>query len=86
MRCKGLATQILDRTFVNEGERWIIDYKSASVSTDLSDIDLTRKAEEYRPQLERYAALFANEGLPVRVAVFFLKLGKQIELKLPETD
>jgi ATP-dependent exoDNAse (exonuclease V) beta subunit len=71
-----LSTHIIDRTFIENNERWIIDYKSSELNTDY----MTQEAEYHRPQLERYAALFANEGLPVRKAVFFLSAGKLVEL------
>ena len=74
---KRVATHIVDRTFVENDERWVIDYKSAR----LDAIDgLARYAEQYRPQLERYAGLFTREGRPVRKAVFFLAHGKLVEL------
>ncbi|MEZ0233210.1 MAG: UvrD-helicase domain-containing protein [Methylophilaceae bacterium] len=79
-----LATHIIDRTFVEDGQRWIIDYKSAAMAgmnTENRDsLRLDLLAEQYRPQLERYAALFKNEGLPVRKAIFFLSLGRLVEL------
>lgn len=72
-----VATHIVDRTFVENDERWVIDYKSAR----LDAIDgLARHAEQYRLQLERYAGLFTQEGRPVRKAVFFLAHGKLVEL------
>jgi len=74
------ATHIIDRTFIENGERWIIDYKSTDLAIEFSDSDLERQAESHRPQLERYATVFMEEGLPIRKAVFFLVLGKLIEL------
>jgi ATP-dependent helicase/nuclease subunit A len=75
-----IASHVIDRTFTENGERWIIDYKSAELDASLTVDGLGAQAEYYRPQLERYAALFAAEGLPVRKAVFFLGLGKLVEL------
>ncbi len=76
----GIAMHVIDRTFVENGVRWIIDYKSAQLDASLADAALSQQAENYRPQLERYAAVFMQEGLPIRKAVFFLALGKLIEL------
>ncbi|HQR60020.1 MAG TPA: UvrD-helicase domain-containing protein [Methylophilaceae bacterium] len=73
------ATYVIDRTFVEDGVRWVIDYKSARLDTVEEDI-LTREAARYRPQLARYAALFREEGLPIRMAVFFVAYGKLVEL------
>jgi ATP-dependent exoDNAse (exonuclease V) beta subunit len=79
---KRIGTHIIDRTFVENGERWIIDYKSTHLGQDASDAALENEARQYRPQLERYAGLFAVEGLPVRKAIFFLAHGKMVELGL----
>jgi ATP-dependent exoDNAse (exonuclease V) beta subunit len=73
-----IATQGLDRTFVEAGERWIVDYKTSRVEGDAAL--LAAHAERYRPQLERYAALFAGEGLPLRLAILYAASGRLIEL------
>ncbi len=65
-------TQRLDLTFVEDGVRWIVDYKSTAFAADASDEVLRRQAETHREQLERYAKLFEAEGLPVKTAIFFL--------------
>jgi ATP-dependent helicase/nuclease subunit A len=75
-----IATHIVDRTFVENDARWVIDYKSARVDSALVPDGLAKYAERYRPQLERYAGLFEGEGMPVRKAVFFLAHGKLVEL------
>jgi len=75
-----IGTHIIDRTFIENGERWIIDYKSTWLADDAGADALEREARQYRPQLERYAGLFGEEGLPVRKAVFFLAYGKLVEL------
>jgi len=41
---------------------------------------LQEKAAAYKDQLERYAALFATEGLPIRTAIFFPAHGKLVEI------
>lgn len=67
---------VIDRTFIADGVRWIVDYKL----TQVEDFDAAVEAELHRPQLERYAALFANTGVTVKKAVFFLSVGKLIEI------
>ena len=74
-----IATHIVDRTFIENGERWVVDYKSARLG-EVSEASLEQQAVQYRPQLERYAKLFVHEGLPVRKAVFFLAHGRMVEL------
>ncbi len=64
--------------FVADGCRWIIDYKTVR----LPDADLPQRAESYRPQLERYASLFAGDPLPLRLAVYFPLQGRLCELPL----
>ncbi len=77
----GLKNHVIDRTFIAEGMRWIVDYK-LTPSSDLAAFagDLNVIAEQHRPQLERYAQLFADEPLPVKKAVFFLSVAKLVEL------
>ncbi len=77
-----VTQHVIDRTFIEHGERWVIDYKSAQLTEVSGDAS---QAERYRPQLERYARLFASEGLPVRKAVLFLASGRLVEL-LPSVN
>lgn len=67
--------QVVDRSFVEAGVRWIIDYKTARPEGDLAV-----HAESYRPQLERYAELFADEGMTIRAAIFYAALGRLVEV------
>jgi ATP-dependent exoDNAse (exonuclease V) beta subunit len=56
---RGDARQVIDRTFVEDGVRWIIDYKTGA-------------GVGYREQLDSYArTLRAMERLPVRLGVYF---------------
>ena len=73
---------VIDRTFIENGERWIVDYKSVRLEADAADSELIARAEIYRPQLARYATLFDGEGLPIRAAIFFLAHGRMIELSV----
>jgi ATP-dependent exoDNAse (exonuclease V) beta subunit len=75
------TTQRLDLTFVEDGVRWIIDYKSTQLSAELSDAQLSRQAETHRPQLQGYSRLFETEGLPVITAIFFLSVGRLVRLQ-----
>jgi hypothetical protein len=68
----------IDRSFVADGARWIIDYKTAR----LPESELADRAESHRPQLERYARLFAGDPLPVRLAIYFPLQGRLVELPL----
>ncbi|MDK9704255.1 MAG: UvrD-helicase domain-containing protein [Sulfuritalea sp.] len=68
-------TRVVDRSFVEDGVRWIIDYKTADLGPAAGLRQLADHARRYRPQLESYAALFAAEGLPQRLAVFYVAHG-----------
>ncbi|MDR2188167.1 MAG: UvrD-helicase domain-containing protein [Azonexus sp.] len=64
----GVVTHhVIDRCFVADGCRWIIDYKTTHGAT----AELPARAASHRPQLERYAALFADDSLPLRLAIYF---------------
>ena len=73
---------VIDRTFIHAGQRWIIDYKTLRLAESDENTEplLKNKALSYKPQLERYAALFAKEGLPIRTAIFFPTHGTLIEI------
>jgi len=62
----------LDRTFVADGERWIVDFKTSRHEGGDRAAFLDSEVERYRPQLDRYAAaLAAIDTRPVRVALYF---------------
>ena len=72
---------VIDRTFIENGTRWIIDYKTTTLESTLTSIELKSAAEAHRQQLSDYAQLFADEKLPLRLGVLFLSLGKLVELE-----
>lgn len=72
------SKKVIDRTFVAEGVRWIVDYKSMQVSHEQ---DLISLAAIFKPQLASYAQLFRQEGLPVKTAILFLSVGKLIAIE-----
>lgn len=74
----GVVHHRVDRSFVADGCRWIIDFKT--VHGDDDPLRLQRKAAEYRDQLERYGTLFVGEGLPRRLAVYFVAQDRLVEL------
>jgi ATP-dependent exoDNAse (exonuclease V) beta subunit len=70
------VNHVIDRIFIADGCRWIIDYKTAR----LPEAELAQRAESYRSQLERYASLFADDPLPLRLAIYFPLQGQLVEL------
>lgn len=73
-----VSKKIVDRTFIENGLRWIIDYKSVDLASDSNDALLKVIAEQYRPQLDAYESLFVGENLPAQKAIFFMSLGKLV--------
>jgi ATP-dependent helicase/nuclease subunit A len=69
--------QRIDLTFIDQGARWIIDYK---LGLEVTEANCASAALAYKAQLAGYAALFAHENLPIKTAVFFLSLGQLIEI------
>ncbi|TNE80651.1 MAG: DNA helicase UvrD, partial [Gammaproteobacteria bacterium] len=66
-------TAIVDRTFVCDGTRWIIDYKTSSPASGESvEQFLAHQRKQYREQLDHYARLFEKlEDRPVKCALYF---------------
>ncbi|MEM8769694.1 MAG: 3'-5' exonuclease, partial [Pseudomonadota bacterium] len=67
---------IIDRTFLEDGVRCIVDYKTSIPPEGLPEADfLRREARRHRPQLERYGdALEALHGDRPRLALYFTAL------------
>jgi ATP-dependent exoDNAse (exonuclease V) beta subunit len=73
----GAKNHVIDRTFIEQGTRWIIDFKLGLGDEAGSS---AAAAEAHRPQLARYASLYADAGLPIKIAVLFLSTGRLVEL------
>jgi ATP-dependent exoDNAse (exonuclease V) beta subunit len=71
---------VVDRSFVDNGVRWIIDYKTADLGAQAGEAELKAHAERFRAQLQAYAILFADESLPQQLAIFYVAHGKLITL------
>ncbi len=66
-----VAHVTLDRTFVSEGVRWIVDFKTGRHEGAEPEAFLDRERERYRPQLERYAAFVRElDARPIRLALY----------------
>jgi hypothetical protein len=67
----------LDRTFVAEGKRWIVDFKTSTHEGGGLDAFLDSEVARYAPQLERYAAaVAASDSRPLQLALYFPLLGE----------
>jgi len=78
-----LGTSVIDRTFVHDGTRWIIDYKlSQPVEGESEAQFIQRQTKAYSAQLGHYAKLYGSmEANPVRCALYFPQIPMFIELE-----
>jgi len=74
-------SHIIDRSFVADGVRWIIDYKSVYVEGRNDPAFFQEQLETHRAQLERYRALFADSSIPLVTGLFFTAYGQLIKLE-----
>jgi ATP-dependent exoDNAse (exonuclease V) beta subunit len=73
---------VIDRTFVADGVRWIIDYKTSTHAGGGLESFLESEKERYRGQLERYrAALALTERRPIRTALYFPLLDRLVPVE-----
>ena len=62
----------LDRTFVDDGIRWIIDYKTSRHDDDDKEQFLDAEMTRYKSQLERYAKLMRGlESRPIMLGLYY---------------
>lgn len=70
---------IVDRSFVANGERWIVDYKTGGHEGGDIESFLQQERERYAAQLERYGALYAAmETRPIKLALYFPLLKRMV--------
>ncbi len=63
---------VFDRCFIDDGIRWVIDYKTSQHLGGAVQEFLDREVARYRPQLQRYARLAQRLGPePVRLGLYF---------------
>ena len=69
----GSKTAIVDRTFVTDGVRWIIDYKTAEPDEDEPlEAFIQRQISQYKGQLNNYAEIFRQmSDTPIKKALYF---------------
>lgn len=68
----GVRIKKLDRTFVENGVRWIIDYKTGDHQGGNREGFLDQEVGRYREQLEGYAALVHRlDNRPIRLGIYF---------------
>jgi len=73
----------LDRTFVEDGTRWVVDYKITGREGGDVESFLVMQEKKYLPDMMRYRRVLRQwDELPVRCALFFPLLGTFREVAL----
>ena len=67
---------LVDRTFVDDGVRWIIDFKTSEHQGGKLEEFLDEQQRRYSDQMERYASILSPLGNPVRLGLYFPLLDK----------
>ncbi len=71
----------VDRTFVDGGVRWVVDYKTdrAAAGQEAAAF-MKERFEHYRPQLESYAGMLAqlDAEVAIRIALYFPLLESEV--------
>ena len=72
---------VLDRTFVENGVRWIIDYKTSSHGGGDLEGFLKNEEKRYKDQLQAYKnAVGLTESRPIKTALYFPLLDELLEV------
>lgn len=73
---------VIDRTFITDGIRWIIDYKTTQPAEGQTMEGFFNEQQTlYISQLIRYADAFVDENIPVKLALYFPLIDGWHELK-----
>ncbi|MGZ4824247.1 MAG: UvrD-helicase domain-containing protein [Terriglobales bacterium] len=75
---------LVDRTFIDQGVRWIIDFKTSEHQGGNLELFLDEQQRRYRDQMERYAHILGPLGNPVRLGLYFPLLDEWREWSLEE--
>ncbi len=81
-----LIHAVIDRTFVADGCRWVVDYKTSSPAEGESrEVFLSREGDHYRGQLSAYVRLLAlqDDSVPIRAALYFPAVDGWYEYEYP---
>ncbi len=85
----GFKESIIDRTFICNNERWVVDYKSSEPAEgeDLSSF-IQREVQSYRQQLVHYCTLMQSfdSSKAIRTALYFPNIAHFEELKIDEVS
>jgi ATP-dependent helicase/nuclease subunit A len=78
-----IVNAVIDRTFVAEGVRWVVDFKTSPHEGGELDTFLSEEVKRYEAQLQRYAHLARGLGpQPVRAGLYYPLLSAWREVPL----
>jgi ATP-dependent helicase/nuclease subunit A len=78
-----IVNAVIDRTFVAEGVRWVVDFKTSPHEGGDLDTFLSEEVKRYEAQLQRYAHLARGLGpQPVRAGLYYPLLSAWREVPL----
>jgi ATP-dependent helicase/nuclease subunit A len=73
----------VDRTFVEDQTRWLIDYKTSDQEGTITESYLREQINKYRDDLQRYANILrAFDGMAVKGGLYFPLLQRWCEVDL----
>ena len=62
---------LVDRTFVDDDVRWIVDFKTSEHQGGNLEAFLDEQQRRYGDQMQRYASILSALGRPVKVGLYF---------------
>jgi ATP-dependent exoDNAse (exonuclease V) beta subunit len=71
-----LQSHVIDRTFIDQGVRWIIDFKTTKTEIQNQTALAEETTEGFRQQLERYKSLYSGKNQEIRLGVFLTHHGR----------
>lgn len=70
---------IIDRSFVADGVRWVVDYKTGGHEGGDTEGFLASEKERYQEQLQRYGDIYAAlESRPIKLALYLPMLKRMV--------
>jgi ATP-dependent exoDNAse (exonuclease V) beta subunit len=76
LRGNDVVNVVIDRTFVDRGTRWVVDFKTSPHEGGDLEAFLDEEVQRYRTQLQRYAHFARGLGpQPVRAGLYYPLLG-----------
>jgi ATP-dependent exoDNAse (exonuclease V) beta subunit len=85
VRGAAIVNAVIDRTFVADGIRWVVDFKTSPHEGGDREAFLDSEVERYTAQLTRYVHLAGQLGpQPVRAGLYFPLLGAWREVEIAQ--